>query len=89
MPLTLLQAMASGLPSVVTPAAQGPIQSETQGLVVAPKSADALIAALDRLIAAPDERRAMGTAARAVVTGGFGWQNYADRALAAYKKLIA
>ena len=88
-PLTLLQAMASGLPSVVTPAAQGPIESETQGLVVVPKSTEALVAALERLVAAPEERRVLGAAARAVVTGGFGWQDYADRALAAYKKLIA
>ena len=88
-PLSLLQAMASGLPSVVTPAAQGPIQESREGLVVADKSPDALADALVRLIEAPDARAAMGVAARQAVVAGYGWQDYADRAVAAYRTLLS
>lgn len=89
MPLTLLQAMASGLPSVVTPAAQGPLRNGDEGIVVADKSSDALAEAIIRLIEAPDERAAMGMAARQAVVTGYGWQDYADRALAAYRTLLS
>lgn len=89
MPLTLLQAMASGLPSVVSPAAQGPVCDGLEGLVVPAKSVDDMAAALERLIRSPEERRSMGTKARAVVAQGYGWQDYADRALAAYGTILA
>lgn len=89
MPLTLLQAMASGLPCVVTPAAQGQIRDGVDGIVVRPRSSDEIAAALARLIAARDERLAMGAAARQSVVQGYGWQDYADRALAAYETLRA
>lgn len=88
-PLTLLQAMASGLACVVTPAAQGPIRDGREGLVVADKSPDALAAAFVRLIDAPDERAAMGIAARQAVVTGYGWQDYADRAVAAYRAVLS
>ena len=88
-PLSLLQAMASGLPSVVTSAAQGPIRDGSEGIVVADKSPDALAAAFDRLIASAADRHAMGAAARAAVTAGYGWQDYADRAVAAYRDLLS
>lgn len=88
-PLTLLQAMASALPCVVSPAAQGPVRDGHEGLVVPAKSVDDMAAALDRLIRSSDERRSMGAQARAVVAQGYGWQDYADRALSAYKALLA
>ena len=88
-PLTLLQAMASGLPSIVSPAAQGPLCTERDGLVVPAKSIEGMAAALDRLIRSPEERLAMGANARNVVAHGYGWQDYADRALAAYQTLLA
>jgi glycosyltransferase involved in cell wall biosynthesis len=88
-PLTLLQAMASGLPSVVTPAAQGPVRDGEEGLLVAPRAPEALADALARLIAQPDARIAMGAAARAAVTKSHGWQDYADRARTAYEALLS
>jgi len=88
-PLTLLQAMASGLACVVTPAAQGPIREGREGLVVDEKSPDALADALRRLIESPEERAAMGAAARQAVVTGYGWQDYADRAVAAYRTLLS
>jgi glycosyltransferase involved in cell wall biosynthesis len=88
-PMTVLHAMASGLPVVVTPAACGPIRDGYDGLVVGLKSADDIAAAVDRLIGSREERRAMGEAARATVMDGFSWQAYADRALVAYTRLLA
>jgi hypothetical protein len=57
--------------------------------VVAAKSVDALMIALDRLTGSTDESRTMGIAARMTVTEGYGWQDYADRALTAYRALLS
>lgn len=88
-PLSLLQAMASGLPSVVTPAAQGPVHDGIEGVVAADKSPEALAAAFERLAASTEARRAMGSAARIAVTDGYDWQSYADRAIDAYRILLS
>jgi glycosyltransferase involved in cell wall biosynthesis len=88
-PLTLLQAMASGLPCVVTPAARGPVNTGAEGIVVPANDHVGLAAALDRLIGSADVRRAMGEGARRAVAAGYGWDDYVERALAAYRALLA
>ena len=89
MPLTLLQAMAAGLAVVVTKAASGGIVEQCgAGIVVPPCDAEAIGDALDRLVNNPDLARDMGQAGRRAVQAGYGWQDYADRAIAAYRNLL-
>ncbi len=90
MPLTLLQAMASGLPSVVTmPSGGGLVRDGGQGFMVPVRDGAALAQAIDRLVRSQELRREMGAAARASVRNAHGWQDYADRAIAAYRSLLA
>jgi len=67
MPNALLEAMASGLPSVVSDASPGPLEMVSdgrQGLVVPSEDANALSEALERLIADEPLRRQLGAAAQ-------------------------
>lgn len=67
MPNALLEAMASGLPSVVSDASPGPLEMVSdgrQGLVVPSEDANALSEALERLIADEPLRRQLGGAAQ-------------------------
>ncbi|MDP6645133.1 MAG: glycosyltransferase family 4 protein [Rhodospirillales bacterium] len=90
MPLTLLQAMAAGLPVVTTAAASGGIVEQSgAGIIVPPRDSDTLAEALDRLISEPDLCREMGRAGRSAVESGFGWPDYADRAIGAYRRIIS
>ncbi|MBC7952363.1 MAG: glycosyltransferase family 4 protein [Rhodospirillaceae bacterium] len=90
LPLTLLQAMACGLPVVASPqtGAADVIDPGQEGLIVPSGDPDALAEALASLIADPDARHAMGAAARARVAHGHGWGDYAERAVAAYGRLL-
>jgi glycosyltransferase involved in cell wall biosynthesis len=90
LPLTLLQAMASGLPVVATPetGATDLITHGIEGLIVPSGSPAALAAALAELVADPDRRRVMGDAARRRVKAGFNWFDYGERAMAVYGRLV-
>ncbi len=90
-PLSLLQAMASGLPVITTPESGGEdiINSNVEGLIVPSKDVTALNQALRHLIDNKDVRQNMGSAARARVEQGYGWDDYIDRAIAAYQRLLA
>jgi L-malate glycosyltransferase len=66
LPLSLIEAMASGLPVVGTDieGMRAVIEPETNGLVAAPDDVAVLTHALNRLIAAPALRQRMGQASR-------------------------
>ena len=69
-PMVLLEAMASGLPVVSFDCPSGPsemIQHGVNGFLVRPNDIDALAAALDDLMSAPDERERLGIRAVEVV----------------------
>jgi len=65
-PVVLMEAMASGVPCVTTRITGIPelIRSDEEGLLVAPSDADALAAAIARLIDDPGLRARIGAAAR-------------------------
>jgi glycosyltransferase involved in cell wall biosynthesis len=89
LPLSLLQAMAAGLPIVATPetGAGDIIQDGVEGLIVPSRDTNALVAAFEGLTS-EDRRRSMGTAARERVGRGLTWQDYGDRTVSAYRQLI-
>lgn len=64
LPGSVLEAMATGKPCVVTPAAAAPVLDGATGLVVPPNDAEALGAAIARLLLDPGLARSMGRAAR-------------------------
>lgn len=69
------EALASGLPSVVTAQAGSVVRDGIEGFVVPPRDVDALAERLERLGADPALRRAMSEAARARALG-FDWPRY-------------
>jgi len=81
--------MAMGLPAIVTPPSRGPVSTGVEGIVVPSRSVEGIAHALDRLIGSAELRRAMGDAARRGVAEKHGWQDYADRAIAAYRAVLA
>ena len=74
-----LEAMACGLPAVVTAETGAPVRDGVEGLLVPPCDAESLAAALERLRTDEHLRREMGRAARARVEEGFTWDGYGDR----------
>lgn len=80
MPLVVLEAMACGLPVIVT--ANGPadiVRDGIDGFVIPERDADAISDRLDRLYRDPDMRREMGQRA-AQRARAFGWEAYTAKA---------
>lgn len=73
LPMSVLEAMAAGLPIVSTPIGGIPeaITNDVEGLLVEPGDVQALAQALRRLLADPSLARTMGSAARAKVASHF------------------
>ncbi len=87
-PLSLLQAMAAGLPCVTTEeAGGGVIRPDVNGLLVPSMDEAALTEALEVLADNPDRRRVMGEEAQRTVAEGYSWDDYVDRAVAFYARL--
>jgi glycosyltransferase involved in cell wall biosynthesis len=81
--LVTLEAMASGLPVIVSDHAGTSelITHGEDGLVIPAGDATALVQAIERLVQDDDLRAAMGAAARRRVEGGHSWADYADRVM--------
>jgi len=86
----ILEAMASGLPVVVTPntGAEDLIADRREGLFVPPRDSAGLSRALLELYEDNELRRSMGEAA-ARSAQAWTWDAYGDRAASAYMRLMA
>ena len=86
------QAMAAGLPVVVSePVGAADILihgGSSGGIIVPPGNAAALSMALAGLVADASRRTSMGQAARDTVNDVYGWDDYIDRLVAAYERLL-
>lgn len=90
MPNALLEAMASGLPSVATrvPGSEELILDEETGLLVPAGAADELRRALEELGHARDRRAKMGRAARRYVENGYSWKKVAHSYLDLLRQIV-
>ena len=88
-PLSLLQAMASGLPCVVTDAACGEIvENGKNGFVVPAMDGEALAGTISELMNDNSLRVQLGSRARESVEVGYSWTDYAGRSSGLYEGLI-
>jgi glycosyltransferase involved in cell wall biosynthesis len=86
-PLTLVEAMWSGLPIVTTATAgmRDVVAHERTGLLVPPGESAALELALERVICDSGLRRLLGTAAHTIASSRYTWNNAAAAFEAAYQ----
>lgn len=91
LPISMLEAMATGLPMIVTPVGGIPsvITHDVDGLLVPPGDCAALVAAINRLAQDATLRQRLGTAARARCDAGYGIERSAAAYLALYRELQA
>ena len=91
MPNVLLEAMATGLPAVVTPVGGVPevVRDGVNACLVPVKDADSLAAALIRLVGDGDLRARLGAAARDTICEGFSWKRNAQQHLVLYEQVLA
>ena len=90
-PLTLIEAMWSGLPVVTTATAgmKDVVSDGRTGLLVPPGDAGALAAAIGRLVNDADLRVRLGTEAHAVAHRDYTWENAAAAFASAYESARA
>jgi len=85
--LVTYEAMATGLPSVVTPNTGSIVEDGEHGIVVPTRDVGAVADALEALAASPERRERMGAAARRKIEG-YTWTDYGDRVAKAYRERL-
>lgn len=90
MPLTLLEAMASGLPAVVTPVAGVPevVTDGETGILIEQDNPQELARALMNLLDEPSLAATIGEQAREHVLENYGWEQRTEQILDVYHEVI-
>ena len=87
--LVTYEAMAAGLPSVVTPESGSRVRDGADGFVVPRRDPTALAERLEALAADPGLRARMGASARERIQQGFTWEHYRRRLVGAWEGALA
>ncbi|MEP0764481.1 MAG: glycosyltransferase, partial [Chloroflexota bacterium] len=87
--MAVLEALACGLPVLLTPGCHFPEAAEAGTGVVVPREVEPLRAALATLLSDADQRAAMGRAARDLVAARYTWSQIVAQMEAAYAAVIA
>ncbi|CDK40708.1 glycosyltransferase family 4 protein [Halorubrum sp. AJ67] len=85
--LVSYEAMASGLPAVVTSNVGSLVRDGEDGIVVDVGDINALTDAIERLGSSPETRERMGKSARKRVEG-YTWERYGDSVVSAYESIL-
>ncbi len=87
--MAVLEALACGLPVLLTPGCHFPEAAEAGAGVVVPRQVEPLRAALVALLSDADQRAAMGRAARDLVAARYTWPQIVAQMEAAYAAVLA
>jgi glycosyltransferase involved in cell wall biosynthesis len=90
LPTKLFEYMASGLPVIASdfPLWRRILEESGAGLVVDPGDPQAIATAIDRLVADPALRRAMGERARTAAVERYNWRTEGERLLRVYREAL-
>lgn len=87
--MSVLEAMGSGVPVVITPGCHFPdVERARAGLIVEPR-VRSMVEALDKLLASESLRRDMGGSGRRLVHDQYQWSKVAQRTVEAYGRAAA
>jgi alpha-maltose-1-phosphate synthase len=88
--MVLAQAMACGVPVITTPnsGAEDIMTNGVEGFIIPPRDPEAIEDRLNRLIQDPGLRSQMASAALARANALRGWDDYGQRAISAYERLL-
>ena len=89
-PLTLMEAMASGLPIITTETSgmRDVISDGRNGLLIPTHSPNAIVRAVERLVRSHELRRELGTNAQQNAIAQYSWTAAAETVMEAYEKVL-
>jgi glycosyltransferase involved in cell wall biosynthesis len=89
MSVALLEAMAAGLPVVITKSCNFPAAGDSRAGFVVDPDVESLAAGLARMLTTPDDRRAeMGARGARMVRGEYSWDSVAREMLEVYRWVL-
>lgn len=90
LPLSMLEAMASGCAIIATkvPGIVDVVEHGSTGLLVEPDNVKQLAQALEQLLSDPNLRRRLSTNAREVVIREYSWDRVAEKTIKVYRRVI-